>query len=337
MRIVNRGTVGLVALMFVVSCNSLLEKLKKRGEEAAAEEAGVPEASVVVEEDDSGITPSPEPAPPALATNEGDVARFPDETKLPDVSATTLRAYNVRESPNGELIVNIPKGWEVTQIAQRDRYFLITFDDPRAPGTRLMGWIHRDAFSAVIPDAGSLTCPEGEVALFGDAPFCGKICSADADCPSGQVCKGSAAKLVNGKPGDSVTMCIVSHSHDAGAPPAPPPTPPTPEADAGGGSRGIVRIVKDAGAPATVDAGPAPNPAPSPAPAPSGPAQDVVAPGANNTCPANFVFVKKTGKCHRPCTNAVNAERECKNRPFYCIKCDNETKVVCAESKTQCK
>jgi hypothetical protein len=324
MRIFNRGTVGLVALTFVVSCNALLKKIKK-GEE----EAGVPEASVAL--DDAG-EPTPEPAPPALASNEGDVARFPDETKLPDVHARTQRPYNVREAPpNGELIVNIPKGTEVTQIAQRDRFFLITFDDPRASGTKLMGWIHADAFSPNAPNIEAVKCSvKGEVPLMGDAPFCGVICKTDADCPKDQVCKGSANKYVNGKPGEKVNICILFHPHDAGAPPQPPQT------DAGGGGgRGLVRVPKDAGAPPVVDAGPAPNPAPNP-PAPSGPAQDVVA--ANGTsCPANFVFVKKTGKCHRPCTNAVNAERECKNRPFFCIKCDNDTKVVCAESKTQCK
>lgn len=332
MRILHRGTVGLVALTFVVGCNALLKKINKEGEE----EAGVPEASVALDHaGEPTPEPTPEPAPPALASNEGDVARFPDETKLPDVKATTQRPYNVREAPpNGELIVNIPKGTEVTQIAQRDRFFLVTFDDPRAPGTKLMGWIHADAFSADAPKVEPITCPKGETPLMGDVPFCGVICKTDADCPKDEVCKGFAYKWVNGKQGEEVDICILFHPHDAGAPPQPPP-----QTDAGGGGggggRGIVRVPKDAGAPAAVDAGPAPNPAPNP-PAPSGPAQDVV-PANGTTCPANFVFVKKTGKCHRPCTNAVNAERECKNRPFYCIKCDNDTKVVCAESKTQCK
>lgn len=309
MRTLVRGTTLLVVVMFVVSCSGLL---KKKKEDAGAVDAAEPEVA-------ADAAPAPT-TPAAIAANEGDVARFPDETKLADVSSTLLRTYNVREAPpNGELVTSLGKGTSVTQIAQRDRYFLIVFDNPKAAGTKLMGWIHRDAFSAVIQDAGPLVCPKGEVALSGDTPFCGKVCGGDADCPAGQACKGSAPKLMpNGKPGDSVTVCTVYHSHDAGAPtPKVDASAPTPDAGAAKLDAGVA--VVDAGAP----------------PAP-GPVNDVVA-ATGGTCPANFVLVKKTNKCHRPCTNSVKAKDECKNKPFYCIKCDNDTKVVCAESQTQCR
>jgi hypothetical protein len=311
MKTLVRGSTALAFVMFVVSCSGLL---KKKGEE----DAGL-EASVVSEVADA----APAPAPAALATNEGDVARFPDETKIADVSATLQRTYNVREAPPaGAVIVGLNKGTSVTQIAQRSGSYLIVFDDPKVPGTKLMGWIHRDAFSAVIQDAGPLVCPKGEIALFGDTPFCGKLCSDDTGCPAGQACKGQASKLLpNGKAGDGVTVCTVFHPHDAGA--------PTPTVDAG-------KAVVDAGKPAdaglarAVDAGVVP-----PGPVPPGPASDVVAPSAGR-CPASFVLVAKTGKCHRLCPGGITGGH-CKNAKPFCIKCDKDEKKVCADDRDQCK
>jgi len=293
----------------IVNCGLL-----KKGDPDAGDEAG---ATPVVAATDAAPTPT---APAALATNEGDVARFPDETKLADVPATTLRAYNVREAPPaGTLIVGLPKGTAVTQVASRDKFFLITYDNPAAPGTRQMGWVHKDAFSATVVDAGLPTCKVGEVLLVGDTPFCGKLCNADGECPAGQACKGSGTRLLsNGKSGDNVQVCTVFHPHDAGA-----PTPPAPTVvDAGAAP------VKDAGtAPVVVDAGPGPTPA--------GPASDVVN-AVGGACPANFVLVKKTNKCHRPCPGGPTAQ-ECRNKPAFCIKCDADQKKVCGESQTQCR
>jgi hypothetical protein len=301
MRSLVRGTAVLVLLSVVASCSGLLKK--------GGDDAGGPETSVV----EVAEAAAPVPAPAALATNEGDVARFPDEVAIANEAAILQRSYNVREAPPaGAIVAGLGKGTSVTKIASRDRYFLILFE--KTPGTKTMGWVHKDAFSAVIQDAGPLVCPTGEIALFGDTPFCGRLCSADKDCPTNQACKGQANKLLpTGKAGDGVTVCTAFHPHDGGAPPPPPPPPP----DAG-------RPV-DAGAP-KVDSGPAPGPAP---------AQDVV-PATNGACPANFLLVKKTGKCHRPCPNGP-ASNDCKNATKFCIKCDNDTKKVCADNRDQCK
>lgn len=239
MKTLVRSAVALALMASVVSCTGLLKKLKGTEEDAGLDASLEPE--VTPEVVDVGTAP----APVALATNEGDVARFPDESKLADVSATLLRSYNVREAPPaGAVIVGLAKGTSVTQIAERGGSFLITFDDPKKPGTKLMGWVHRDAFSAVLQDAGPLVCPKGEIALFGDTPFCGKLCSEGKDCSSGQACKGQANKLLpNGKAGDGVTVCSVFHAHDAGAPAI---------ADAG------KPPAADAGAPAVIDAGRSP-------------------------------------------------------------------------------
>lgn len=183
---IRRLAVTLTIFASVANCNLL----KKKTDADAGDDA----EAAVVETVDAAPAPT---APAALATNEGDVARFPDETKLADVAATTLRPFNVREAPPaGDLVLLIPKATVVTQIAQRDKFFLITFDNPNAPGTRLMGWVHRDAFSAVVVDAGPLVCKTGEVALVGDTPFCGRLCNVDTDCPAGQACRGSGTKLL---------------------------------------------------------------------------------------------------------------------------------------------
>jgi hypothetical protein len=322
MRVLVRGTASLALVMLVVSCSGLLKKEK-------AEEDGGVEASVEAEVADAA--PVPEPGP--LANNEGDVARFPDETRLSDVAATLQRAYNVREAPPaGEIIIGLGKGTSVTQITQRGGHYLITFDHPKAPGTTLMGWIHRDAFSSVIQDAGPLVCPKGEVALFGDTPFCGKPCSEAKDCPAGQACKGQANKLLaNGKAGDAVTVCSVFHPHDAGAP-ADGGRPVDGGKAADGGKPADGGNPVDAGKPA--DAGAAPASPADAGPAPAGPASDVVAP-TGGKCPASFVLVSKTNKCHRLCTTSTS-KTECRNHPHYCVRCDKEAKQVCVETRDQC-
>jgi hypothetical protein len=283
--------------MIVASCSGLL---KKNDADAGATATTTP--------DTDAAAPTPAPTAGAIAANEGDVARFPDETAASG-TAVLMRSYNVREAPPaGPVIAGLTKGATVTKIAARGFYFLITYDKPGAPGTKQLGWIHRDAFSAVIADAGPLVCPTGEIALFGDTPFCGKLCSADNQCPAQQACKGSAAKLLpTGKAGDTVSVCTAwrpppTPASDAG--PAPPTPPP----------------------PAVVDAG---HPTP-PAPAPTG---DVV-PATNGTCAVGYLLVKKTGKCHRSCAASPAA---CKNQPNFCIKCDSDNKKVCAEARDQCK
>jgi hypothetical protein len=205
MRTACRTATTLSVLMLVASCRGLLKK---------GEDAGGADASVGVSDTASAAAPTPVPTTTALATNEGDVARFPDETAFPNEHAVLLRSSNVREAPPaGPVVAGLSKGASVTKISFRAGFFLIVFDNPKSPGTsgtREMGWVHRDAFSAVREDAGPLVCraSEGEIALFGDTPFCGKPCAGDTDCPAQQACKGQANKLLpNGKAGDGVTVC----------------------------------------------------------------------------------------------------------------------------------
>ena len=179
------------------------------------------------------VDAAPVPPPTVLATNQGDITRFPDETAIPNVRATFLRPASIRETPpGGTVVLGLPRGATVTEVAQRSTYFLILFDNPKQPGAPLLGWVSKDAFGVVGWDAG-------------------------ADEPT-----------------------------DAAA---------------------------DASAP--------------------GP--DVVAALPGGKCPADFVLVTKTGKCHRPCTTSTS-KTECRNNPYFCGKCDVEMKHVCLDGHNQC-
>ncbi len=299
-----RGVTVLSLILSVSACDFIKQKLGK-GE---AEEAGADAATATAE--DAGAAPAPTPAA-GLAANEDDIARFPDETKLENVAATAKRQYNVRDAPPaGALVAGLAPGQAVTQIASRQKYFLITFDDAKQ-GKKLMGWVHGDAFLAAPAENTAIEpkCAAGETALMGDSAFCGKVCAKDADCPSGQACKGSAAKWNKGKAGDSVTVCTVFAVHDAGAPAA---------ADAGGGGLKLVTTL-DAGQPAAIDAGAKPIPTPT---------TDIV-PAVDGKCAPGFVVVKKDGKCHKLCPKPADCRAA-----FYCGKCDGQN--TCNDVRNFC-
>lgn len=301
-------------LALAAGCNLLK---KNDAADAGADAAAIAEA-------DAAATPVETPAAAPAADNENDIARFPDETRVENVAATLARAYSVREVPvSGKVVASLAKGAAVTQISQRGAYYLVTFADPKDGKTK-MGWLHGDAFSAVaVVDAGAkaLTCAAGEIALFADTPFCGKVCATDAECGANMACKGSANKLVNGKAGDAVTVCTVQVVHDAGSPapiPTPIPTTPAPTHDGGG-------VVLDGGLGKLFgDGGLSIKP-----PAPTG---DVSTPVLGR-CPDSFSLVAKDGKCHRNCSSTNLAV--CKKETQFCIKCDSAT--VCSGDRNLCK
>lgn len=316
---VSRGAAVLLSLAALASCDELKKKLGK-----GDADAGGDAATAVVEVPDSA---PPVAAGPAAA-NEDDIARFTDEKKFdaPGVAAVVQQPSNVREVPAvGKVVAALPKGASVTQWSQRDKYFIVAFDDPKTPGRKLMGWVAQSAFSsAIAADAGvkPLTCTPPEIALVSDGPICGRVCSKDSECPAKQACTGSAAKLKNGKASDSVTVCAPIVVHDAGAPPAQPVV----VADAGTSPGPNLIVLLDAGKPATtVDAG-APPPPPPP---PPGANADIADPVAGK-CAANFVLVSKDGKCHRLAPNPA----ACAKGNFV-TSCDG--KNVCSAVRGLCK
>jgi hypothetical protein len=202
----------------LVGCNLL----KKGGDDAGATGA---EAAVAEPAAEAGpaTTPTAEPA----AANENDIARFPDETKLDNVAATIKRFAYIREAPlSGKVVQSVNNGQAVTEIASRDKYFLVTFD---AGGTKKMGWVINDAFTPVTVDAGIRTpvCAAPEIPVFSDQAYCARQCTADTDCPAGTACKGTAQKIVNGQLGIAISVCVAFQRPttvvDSGAPVTPPP------------------------------------------------------------------------------------------------------------------
>lgn len=280
-------SVALVALV------PLLSGCPKKGGDAADAEAEAAVAEVAE-------AAAPVAAAPAAA-NENDVSRFPDEKKLENVTATIQRTTNVREIPGiGKVVAALAKGGTVTEIAQRSTFFLVVFENPTDKKT-LMGWIPAESFTAAAPIAPKvLTCTPPETPLISDAPFCGKICAADTDCPAGQACKGAANKFVNAKQGDAVTVCTVF-------------TPTTP--------RPTLPIAP--GAAVT----PPPPVAPVPAVLPI-PNVDVTA-ATGGRCPVGFTLVKD-GQCHKNCVIG-----QCRKETTFCISCG--AAKVCSANRDLCK
>jgi hypothetical protein len=302
--------VSLVSLVALVGCGLLGKKPSGDAPDASEPEAAA--TAEVATAEPAEAAPPPVAAP--AAANENDVSRFPDEQKLANVVAGVLRPSNVREIPGiGKVVAALAKGGTVTQIAQRDKFFLVVFEDPKDKKT-LMGWIGQEAFTApAVLDASVpvVKCVLPESALISDSPFCGKICTADTDCPSGQACKGAANKLLgSGGKGDAVTVCTVFGAPrvatvDAAAPastavaptlPIVPVTPIAPAAPAAGEPPASVGIV-----------------------APTG-----------GKCPANFSLIKD-GQCHRNCVRFGG----CPASARLCLNCAGP--LVCAANRDICK
>lgn len=156
---------------------------------------------------DAGSTPTPSTttapsttaaatasvAPSASATtaptaNESDVARFPDEKKLDERAVLQWSSSKVRKKPQGDPVVSLPKGTNVTKIAEHQGFFLITFADPKDSSKRLMGWVFKDAFTAEVPlESEPLPgnkCPAGAVFREDAATgkHCSRACTTNAQC-----------------------------------------------------------------------------------------------------------------------------------------------------------
>lgn len=304
-----RGISVLSLIVVTVSACDFIKSLKGGGDDGGAE------GGMAAVADEAGAATTPPPSAGAAA-NEQDIARFPDEAKLPDVPATVRRPYNVRDAPPaGGVVGGVTPGQAVTTIATRGNYTLIMFDDAKS-SKKLMGWVHKDAFVGQAPDAGIVEpkCGTGEIALIADNQgFCGKACAKDGDCTPDkggqpQACQGSAAKFNKGKAGDSVTVCTVFHPHDAGA--------ATPKPDAGSAVTTV-----DAGTGA-VDAGGS-----------KLAAQTVmIAPSQLGACADNAALVKKDNKCHIKCPKAADCDKF--PAPRFCGKCDGV--AVCNVDRNFC-
>jgi hypothetical protein len=154
-----RTLIAMLVASSFVGC-PLLEKLKKKNEEADPAQAAPDAATVAV----TGTG----------AKNEANVLRYANETPLPNEPAMIGKDGTVvRNFPgNGPEVAVLAKGTAVAKIAQ---YFstgtLVMFDDPSGDGSKLIGWVSPKAFDAAPPpptkvvvvpprDAGGSTAPK---------------------------------------------------------------------------------------------------------------------------------------------------------------------------------
>ena len=191
----------------------------------------------------------------ALAANEGQVSRYPDESPVNHVSLTTVWTISdVRTQSGagaGELIADIVKGTDVDKIAERQGYYLVVFTDPSDSTRKEMGWVSQAIFSPEpVHKHIALKCQTGvPILLQGGLELCVTECTSDSQCSRGWSCTGDGVLSNNGSPGNKITYCLpASVFTDGGAPPPPPPpvadagpTPP-PVADAGGGGNAVVCV-----------------------------------------------------------------------------------------------
>jgi hypothetical protein len=175
----------------------------------------------------------------ALAANEADVSRYPDETPVNHAQMTTVWLIaDVRTqagSGAGNVIADLVKGTNVDKIAERQGYYLVIFTDPSDPTRKEMGWVSQVIFS---PEPAHkrvvLKCQVGvPILLQGGLELCVVECTSDSQCSRGWSCSGDGVLSNYGVPGNKIQYCLPASNvvTDGGV----PPVPPIPVVDAGGG------------------------------------------------------------------------------------------------------
>ena len=210
MRAASPGPRFAVCTLAVVLAGALLVACPKKKTDAGDAAADAEVVAVV----DSG-PPTPE------AANLTEIARFGDETPVaPTVAKLEAPVTIVRKSPpNGDQVVKLPKGTEVTKLAQhKDSQVLVTFANPKNPNEHLMGWITVSSFTAPPPFHGPGACKSDKdckTPAFcihaADGFRCGIKCDDAAfKCDKGNDCAGNGIA-----DGGIVRFCVTSK--DAGA------------------------------------------------------------------------------------------------------------------------
>ena len=228
------------ALPFVAGCPN---KDSGAGSTSADAAPAASSATAVVSGTPSATAKPARPTP----VNAADVKRFPDEAKIADVETTLdWDNANVRKAPQGDVVAVLKKGAPVVQVASHAFFYLVTFDDPKKSGQRLMGWVFQDAFkktaiAAAAPthgsscydnaagfcDAPELQCPAGQKHFEFEGDYCAKPCTADSDCAPGNCSSEDHALMAHGKPIGRAHHCF----YDNGAT-TPPKASPSASASA---------------------------------------------------------------------------------------------------------
>jgi hypothetical protein len=115
----------------------------------------------------------PEAAAPvvAAAANEADVTRYPDETPIDHVLATThvfaSSARTQASTTGGTVAGSLKAETDVDEIAEHQGFALVYFIDPKDPSRKLLGWVSKVDFAVPAavgvrpgaPDAGAAPAP----------------------------------------------------------------------------------------------------------------------------------------------------------------------------------
>lgn len=198
----------LPCLLLVAGCP------KKDGDADAAADGAAPDP-------DAAAATAPANAPPVPdAKNKADVARFQNETAVPDDDSKPAAFVNARKSPKtGAIVASLKPGTDIHKHAEYQDCFLVTFADPKDAHTTLMGWIEKSSFTYVAPrdagpkdaaagdaapadagapapvDAGPPKCAANEalVTLSATSTLCKKKCKDDKECTKGPCSTAKAA------------------------------------------------------------------------------------------------------------------------------------------------
>jgi hypothetical protein len=95
----------------------------------------------------AALPPSSAPKGPKPAES---VVRYANELAVEQTKTTVTFDMNVRYAPNkqdGDVIVALRAGTEVTKLSKRGQWYLVSFADPKDSSKTLTGWIWEQAFA----------------------------------------------------------------------------------------------------------------------------------------------------------------------------------------------
>jgi hypothetical protein len=135
---------------------------------------------------EGGTAVAPVEAAPALAANESDITRYPDEKATPGGTLTTEGPAELRTEvgSGGKLVVVLKKGTEVDKVAEHASHYLVVSEDPKESSRKLMGWASETAFSTGGGGGGAFhgPTPSGHPGDAGAAPSGGGGGAAGFSC-----------------------------------------------------------------------------------------------------------------------------------------------------------
>jgi hypothetical protein len=155
-----------------------------------------------------------------VATNI--IKRYSDENVVDRKPLhVTVHAVAVLEAfPKGEVVTTLAHDAAVTQLAERDGYYLVEIADPKNATQLLQGWVAHYAFEDAdkSDDSTLLYCSGTSVAVRQDKARCAYVCNNDRECRDGATCE--AARVLK-KPNEPLKK------GEAAPPPSEPELPYT--------------------------------------------------------------------------------------------------------------